>query len=375
MMQFPLSDAISRVHDPLNWTVEKTQLFVDACREMALFHSSNSKEIAFLYKRHSFDPDSIRTEADIARIPLLGVTAMKYNLITSLPHESATLKLTSSGTRGQKTQIWFDEGSLARVQAMMDVCWGQMGLVSKTPTNYCNFIYDPEEAKDLGIAFSVKNEERFATPKRAYFTVKKNSAGNWEFRADETIAILKEYIREGNPVRILGIPSFVFELLLKLEESGPLQLPPGSWMLIGGGWKAAEDKKVTRDQFRQMVTERLGIPDDRIRDLFGMAEHSAPYGDCPKHRFHIPVFNRILSRDPVTMEVLPPGKMGLLEFVTPFNAMMPTLSILSTDLGFINEDPCSCGWSSPTFTLVGRGGLVKHKGCAITATEIVKRGA
>ena len=72
------------------------------------------------------------------------------------------LRLTSSGTSGEKTQILFDKGSLDRVQAMMDVQWEQEGLVSRNPVNYVAFIYDPDEAQDLGICFSVKNEQRFA---------------------------------------------------------------------------------------------------------------------------------------------------------------------------------------------------------------------
>lgn len=373
MSQFPASDKVSRIENPLDWTDEKCALMVEACKEMALFHQENSKEIRFLYHKENFEPRSLKSEKDLERLPFIGVNGMKYYLLTSLPHEKAVLKLTSSGTRGQKTQIWFDEDSLARVQGMMDVLWKQDGLTSDIPTNYCNFIYDPEQAKDLGIAFSVKNEQRFTPIKDSYFAVKKNGEGNWEFQAEETVQHLRRYAEEGSPVRILGIPSFVFELLQKLETAGPIQLPPGSWVMTGGGWKAAEDKKITREKYRQLLTQYLGVPDENIRDAFGMAEHSAPYSECKDHHFHIPVYNRILVRDPITLEVLPKGTTGLLEFITPFNAMVPNLAILSTDLGYLDVSPCTCGSNSPTFTLVGRGGLTKHKGCAITATDIVKR--
>lgn len=373
MSQFPASEKISRIENPLDWTEQKRSLMVEACREMAVFHRENCKEIRYLYEKEGFDPSSLQSEKDLERLPFIGVTGMKYFLLTSLPHEKAVLKLTSSGTRGQKTQIWFDEESLNRVQGMMDVLWAQDGLVSDVPTNYCNFIYDPEQAKDLGIAFSVKNEQRFTPVKDSYFAVKKNAEGHWEFQVEETIRRLRRYAEEGSPVRLLGIPSFIFELLQKLQEVGPILLPAGTWTITGGGWKAAEDKKITREQYRSLVTEYLGIPDENIRDGFGMAEHSAPYSECKDHRFHIPVYNRILVRDPITLNVLPNGQTGLLEFITPFNAMVPNLAILSTDLGFLDKEPCSCGSNSPTFTLVGRGGLTKHKGCAITATDIVKR--
>ena len=372
-MNFPAAEAVCRVDRPLDWSAGKIALMVDACREMAIFHARECAEIAWLYRRHGFDPESVRSEADLTRIPMLGVTAMKHYLVTSIPHERAVLKLTSSGTGGQKTQIWFDEASLARVQAQMDGLWGQEGLVSDEPTNYCAFIYDPDDAADLGISFSVRNEERFAPVKRSYFTVRKNTRGDWEYDRGKAEAMLREFAAEGVPVRLLGIPSFAFELILALEGKAPIALPPGSWLLTGGGWKAAEDKKIPREAFRALVTERLGIPDAKIRDGFGMAEHSAPYIECDRHRFHVPVYNRVFARDPVSLRPLPPGHTGLLELMTPFNAMMPTTAILTTDLGYVDAGACDCGRNSPTFTLVGRGGTAKHKGCAITAAEIVRR--
>jgi len=373
MTDFTAATEISGIPRPLDWSKYQRNRMIDACREMAEFHAEHSSDIGYLYRKHEFDPSSIKSEADLERIPFVGVTAMKYFLLTSLPDAAAVLRLTSSGTRGQKTQIWFDEASLARVQSMLDGLWAQEGLVSNEPTNYVNFIYDPEQAKDLGIAFSVKNEQRFTPILESYFTIRKNAHGAWEFQKDETIRRLRKYAEAGEPVRILGVPSFIYELLQALEGEPPIRLNPNSFLLTGGGWKAAEDKSVTRQQFRQLVTDRLGIPDENMRDGYGMAEHSAPYIECRNHRFHIPVYNRILVRDPETLAVLPDGKTGLLEFITPFNAMMPNLAILSTDLGYLDPEPCLCGWTAPTFTLVGRGGLVKHKGCAITAAEIVKR--
>ncbi len=374
MNQFPASEAVCRIDKPLDWTPEKSALMVKACREFAEFHAEHSTELGHIYRRHGFDPSSIREEKDLERIPSVNVTAMKWHLLTSMPEEQAVLKLTSSGTSGQKTQIWFDQGSFDRVQSMMDVLWGQAGLVTDEPTNYCIFIYHPDEAKDLGIAFTAKNEMRFANPHEAHFTVRKNSKGDWEFRMEETIQALERFAREGYPVRLLGIPSFLFDLVTEVRKRAkPIQLPKGSRVIIGGGWKAKEDKKVTKNEFQRQTSEALGIPLDNMYDLYGMAEHSAPYLSCTNHRHHVPVFNRILIRNPETMAVCAPGETGLIELVTPYNAMMPNLAILSTDLGYLHPDPCGCGWNSPTFEIVGRGGISKHKGCAITAADIVRR--
>jgi hypothetical protein len=251
------------------------------------------------------------------------------------------------------------------------VLWEEEGLLSQEPTNYLLFVYDPKEAKDLGIAFTVTNYQRFAPVARVFYAVHKGQAGAWEFRKAETLRTLREYAGAGLPVRIFGIPSFIYEFLGEMIE--PVRLPPRSWMMTGGGWKAAEDKKVSREFFRELASKMLGLPGENIRDGYGMAEHSSPYLECRKHRFHVPVYNRVYARDPVTLEVLPPGRPGLLELISPWNAMMPNLAILSTDMGLIDAGRCLCGYNSPTFTLLGRGGLTKHKGCAIHAGEIVRR--
>lgn len=371
----PLANAekVSRVKDPMVWTEEKVRLMVEACRELAVFHHERSPEIRRIYKKYGFDPESIRSEADLQRIPVVGVHAMKYHLLLSLPPERSVLTLTSSGTRGQKTQVWFDAESLDRVQGMLTGLWEEVGLVSDKPTNYAMFVYDPAEAKDLGIAFSDKNQQRFAPVAESYYAIRKDASGGWEFRKKAALEKLRAFAKDGKPVRIFGIPSFIYEFLAELGPGERLRLPEGSWVVVGGGWKAAEDKKVSREYFREKITELLGVPSGNIRDGYGLAEHSAPYIDCAEHRFHVPVYNRVIPRDPSTMKVLPPGETGLLELITPYNAMMPNLALLTTDMGYIDKEPCPCGLKSPTFTLVGRGGISKHKGCAIHAADIVKR--
>lgn len=369
------TDKICQIRDPLDWTPDKVEIMVQACREMATFHFEHSPIIKGLYKARNFDPRSITSKSNIADIPSLGVHAMKYNLVLSMPEDKAVLKLTSSGTKGMKTQIWFDENGLRRVQRMLDVLWEQEGLISDTPTNFVMFSYNPKYAPDLGTAFTKKNQMRFAKQQnKVHYVLDMNEKGEWEFNKHRAINVLKEFQDEGLPVRLHGMPGFIHEIILELQaREEKIKLPPNSYMFTGGGWKAAEDKKVSRSEFRQEVEAVLGIIADNQRDGFGMAEHSAPYIECSHHSFHIPVYNRIIVRDPRDMKPLPDGETGLLEFVSPYNEMMPNLAILSTDLGYINTTACTCGRNSPTFTVVGRGGLTKHKGCAITASELVKR--
>lgn len=374
--ELPFTEAICRVDEPLTWTPAKGQAMADACREMALFHQAGCPELAHIYRREGFDPGTVREEKDLVRLPSVNVHGMKYHLLISRPESTAVLQLTSSGTGGQKTQAWMDQPSLDRAQAMLDTLWKQEGLTSDVPTHYVMFVYDPEQAKDLGIAFSAKNRQRFAPVLTSTYAIRKDAQDRWAFEKDRIIEHLRALDGGASPVRLIGITAFLYELVAELKEREiRFKLPPGSFLFTTGGWKAAEAKKVTREEFRALAADRLGLPESQLRDGYGMAEHGAPYWECRNHRLHVPAYARVFIRDPETLALLPDGEVGVMQLITPYNAMMPSLSVLTTDLGHLNADPCPCGQASPTFKILGRGGLSKHKGCAIHASEIVKRGA
>lgn len=375
-LTFPAMDRWVQESDVLQASPQNDEYFLAAVRENALFHQRNNSVVAHLYERHQFNPEQLLTIKDLEKLPSIGVAAMKFHLLLTLPETQATLVLTSSGTRGQKTQIWFDADSLERCQNLLRSLWRAEKLIDSRKTHYLCFVYDPAQANNLGIAFSEENQQQFAPKDQVYYAIQKDDEGQWQANNQTAYAQLIHWIKTGQPIRVTGIPAFVYDFILYLRANKQkCQLPEGSWVFIGGGWKAAEDKKVTRQQFRADVSEVLGISQNQIRDNYGMAEHCAPYIECAHHRFHIPNTSRVLVRDPITFQVLPAGVPGLLELISPWNAMMPSLSVLSTDFGQLSTTKCECGSTQPTLEILGRAGNAKHKGCALTAEEIVARGS
>jgi hypothetical protein len=77
-------------------------------------------------------------------------------------------------------------------------------------------------------------------------------------------------------------------------------------------------------------------------------------------------------RDPLSMKIMKPGEEGLLQLLTPFNTAQANLSVLSTDLCTLSEN-CECGMPGTYIASIRRGGIRKHKGCAIAAQEILNR--
>ncbi len=132
-----------------------------------------------------------------------------------------------------------------------------------------------------------------------------------------------------------------------------------------------KDQEVTKEIFKDRVEKVLGMPGQNIRDLFGMVEHGIPYVDCEHGRLHVPIYARVRAVDPETLQDLGIGRPGLMHLMTPYLSSYPSISLLATDIGIV-EDKCPCGRPGHTFRVVGRAGLAKHKGCAITALELLK---
>ena len=70
-----------------------------------------------------------------------------------------------------------------------------------------------------------------------------------------------------------------------------------------------------------------------------------------------------------TLELLPRADRSSNIF-DPYLSPFPALSLLTTDVGHL-ESGCPCGRSAPVIVLEGRGGVTRHKGCALAALDIL----
>lgn len=353
---------------------EHDAAFVAAMREALAWHLSRNDAYRELCRQAGFGLEDLRKIEDVPHVPHVFVNVFKQHELLSIDRSEVALNLTSSGTTGQKSQIFFDAGSLRRGLLMVDRAHEEMGLSRPDlPTNYVIFAYDPDEAKNVGTAYTDSNLTKFAPKARAYHALRwDEAAGAFAFREAETLAVIQSYAEEGLPVRFLGFPAFLHRLMDRLRAEGRrYALGPDSYVMTGGGWKKSEAEAIAFEEFLAEVAEVLGIPACNVRDGYGMVEHGVPYLQCEHHRFHVPTFARAYAREVGTLEVLPHGRTGFLQLVTPYNLAMPALSLLTSDLATI-ETACPCGRETPTIALAGRAGTRKNKGCAISAAQLLK---
>lgn len=348
------------------------KIFAAAMRECVRWHATRCPDFKRFLENRLFPwkTDSYLPEA----IPPLFVTIFKTRELISVPARQVKIELTSSGTGGQRSRIVLDHRSYRRILRIVDHIFGSLGLVNhEEPVSYICFTYDPRVAKNVGTAFSDKILTGLTRRKRVFYAIRwDEQAKDFSFDLDLTVSRLIRFSRLPEPVRILGFPAYLWQVCDELERRGvKLELGKRAFIITGGGWKIHKDREVTKEIFKQRVSRVLGLPEENIRDTFGMVEHGIPYVDCEAGRLHVPIYSRAQVVNPETLESLPDGTPGLLQLMTPYLSSYPSISLLTTDRARLDRN-CPCGRPGHTMTILGRAGLAKHKGCAISALDLLK---
>ncbi len=355
------------------YNLEGTEsLFLEAVRDNVRRHATRCDFYARLMESRSFDADSVRAPGDIASIPAIPAAFFKYHEVVSIDKRDVSIHATSSGTQGQKSQVYLDDDTLRLGTKMVVNCFRYHRLISPLPTNYVMLGYEPWEGNEMGAVKTAMGVTRFAPALRREFALRHGADGyqpNWFGVLDA----LRRYERQGFPVRFVGFPAFLHRLVLALNGEGVrLRLSGQSMILLGGGWKQFSDAAIDKAELYRMAEETLGVPQARIRDFYSAVEHSVAYAECRNHRMHVPIWSRVIIRDLKTLEPLPYGEPGFLSFVTPLVTSSPLTSVMMGDLAVLRDGTrCGCGITSPYFEVLGRAGISRARNCAVSADELM----
>lgn len=360
---------------PYAYHEESDTVFLSAMREIISWHKEYSPFYRSLLEENNFNEGSLKNTRDLDKIPAIPAEFFKRHEIISRSQKEIALTLTSSGTSGQKSKISFDEWSIRAPQSMLERQFELNGWVTAdTKTNYLLYTYESEPTTSLGTSYTDLFLCRFAPVKNVEFALKRTGKGGHEFDCYGSIRALQEFSTEESPTRIFGFPSFLFFTLERMKDLNiKLTLPKGSFVFLGGGWKGFQGKSISNEALTALVTDRLGIPFENVRDGYGAVEHCIPYVDCPKHHFHVPLWSRVLIREVKTLRPLPFGEAGFLHFLSPYITSVPAHSVMMGDLASLHPaDECGCGITSPFFKVLGRAGTTQNRSCAIAAAELLK---
>lgn len=366
---------LCEISKPYEVNEQSERLFVSAMKECVDWHSENNRFFGRLMKMQGFHSGQISSPDDCAKIPVVLASFFKAHEQLSVPKDKITVHLTSSGTMGQKSQIFFDDWSLRAPQRMVDFIFEYSDWCApETPTNYLLYTYETEPDSKLGTAYTDNFLCKYAPVNSAFYALRRTGSGSQEFDLFGCVDTLIEFAKQKMPVRLFGFPAFLHFTLERMRELKipPLKLSPESFVFLGGGWKGNSDREINKLDLYRNITEQLGIPDKRIRDGFGSVEHCIPYVECEFHQFHVPVWSKVYIRDVKSLMPLPKGEKGFLNFVSPYITSVPACSVLMGDLASLHEgSDCPCEIETPYFVVHGRAGLAKNKSCAVAAAELV----
>lgn len=360
--------------NPYDNFMESDELFLKAMKEITLWHMEKSSFYNKLAASQNFSIEKVKSVEDCLKIPHLWAHFFKGNEILSIPPSKVFLHLTSSGTTGQKSQIFFDEWTIRSAQRMVDWIFEKYDWV--TPEQKCNYVlfsYQTEESSKLGTAYTDNFLCKYAPVNEVFTALKLTGNGGHEFDCFGTIEAFKRFSDQGLPVRLFGFPAFFYFALQRMKQLGlpPLKFHKDSLVFLGGGWKGNADKQIEKKDLYNLAEEMLGIPNERLRDGFGSVEHCIPYVECAQHEFHVPIWSRVFIRDVETLKPLGFNKKGFLHFISPYITSMPAHSVIMGDMASLHEK-CLCGQEAPYFKIHGRAGITKNKSCALAASELLK---
>jgi phenylacetate-coenzyme A ligase PaaK-like adenylate-forming protein len=367
--------ALCEQSDPYNWTRGVEILFVEAMRQNISWHIEKCSFYSRLAESKNFSPGMLKSMDDMDKVPFIHANFFKTHEVLSIDRSEVAVHLTSSGTTGQKSQIFFDAWSIGSARRMVDFIHDYYGLRTDQSVNYVLNSYEPEPDMNLGTANTMKFLTSYAPAKRIAFALRSKGKGQHEFDAFGVVDALRLYSQEELPVRIIGFPAFLLFTLNRLQEMniGPMKLNPDSLVFLAGGWKGHAKQEVTKTVLYKLITEMLGIPDERIRSSFGSVEHSIPYIECAHHNLHIPVWSKVFIRDFKTLEVVGYGKPGFLQFVSPYITSVPAQGVMMGDMARLwPASSCPCGLKNDFFEILGRAGTSANKSCAAAAAELMK---
>ncbi|MGC9456346.1 MAG: hypothetical protein ACP5DC_02380 [Halothiobacillaceae bacterium] len=350
------------------------EAFVEAMRAVTALHMARSPWYGRFARANGVDPDRIRSLSDALALPPVHANFFKAHEIRSIPRDQVKVHLTSSGTSGQKSQMFFDEFTITHARRMVDACMRERGVVSDAPANYLVNAYEPYEGFEVGTSNTNQYLMSLAPVADQFWSLRHVGGGRHEFDGFGAIRTLTEWASGDRPVRIIGFPAFLHFILERMRAIGQsnLRLPPGSWVIFGGGWKGHADRAIPKEALHAAIGEQLGIPSARVVETYGSVEHSIPYVDCPDHHLHQPTWSRVVVRDFRTLVPVPDGTPGFLSFVSPYITSAPAHSVVMGDIGIRHAPAPDDSRPTPWFEILGRAGLSKNKSCAAAAAELLK---
>ena len=334
-----LNDYIDNLlsQDPfdINFELKRNKL-INIIRLQIEHHTKNCVEYKRWYDRNSFvHPNLIE---DYSQIPFLPSSVFKHVNLFSLDKKTKLIK--SSGATSQlKSNIIIDHKTSFNQRKSLSKILSSILGKQRRPF----FVIDVKPTNSISSDNSMS--ARFAglsgyllAAKSVTYLLKQNHLGNLEVDFTALTSLGEEANR--GPIVVIGYTYMLWKYFLnnpaiKFEK---MNLNKESKIIHFGGWKKLKDKHVDKKQLVQIISKKLNLKMDSIFDIYGFTEQlgtvyaSRGYNGCK-----VSSYSYVLVRDVNTLEIVPDGTIGFLQFISILPLSYPGFCLLNDDIGYISK--------------------------------------
>ena len=348
----------------------KQPLLTQALNEAYRHHVDRCDAFRRYCERRGFRRD--QTFARYEEFPFLPVYAFKDNadLLVSVPPGEVTGRLASSATSGVPSVVPIDRVTSKRqVRALASVIGDVLGA-KRRPFLVADG--DPVVTAPTAGARTAAVRGFLNLAREVTYTMKPEGGSALRFDPAVFRAGVEKARAANEPVVVFGFTFVLYMDVIRalIERGESVKLPAGSKVAHIGGWKKLVDQRVDRAQFAEDAHAAFGVDAADIVDFYGFTEQmGVTYPDDEEGDKICPGFADVVVRDPVTLQVLPDGTEGVLQFLTPLPHSYPGFSVLTDDLGVVTSRSVRGGRHGTRFRILGRLKKAEVRGCGDIMAE------
>ena len=357
----PVTAVIGSTQQLFQWDEEKVnELKGYLIAQNFKHHYENNSFYRMLCEDSGVKPADIQGLNDIQKIPLIPVTSFKRpdsHLLLSTSLENIEFEMRSTGTSGIPSISRRDAETLNNCVFSIYAMYREMFAFSRGAGLF--LFPSPEEMPEMGMVKVLNMLSGLFDATRCL--VKRAS-----FKPKEAIETL-EKCQNIHTRHIVGPPFLIYKLVNYLKTNNiHLKLDQKTMIINLGGWKRFSGMEIPREQYNKECAEFLGIPEENIRDMYGLVESNILAIECEKQSKHVPPWVHFSLRNPKNLaEEVPQGKRGVLAIFDPTSLSYPGF-IQTEDLVYLKkENTCECGRNGQKVVYLSRVAGAEIGCCAI----------
>ncbi|GAE90947.1 MULTISPECIES: hypothetical protein [Acetivibrio] len=353
-----LDDLIYQEEESFKWTEEKiSEVQLKLIKEAFEYHYEHCQGYRMYCKKMGIEPCDVNSIDDLCRIPLIPSTMFKLGDILSCDMNEVVKVCQSSGTQGSISKVYRDEKTLNRFLGSIQTSIDQ---VIEIDDAFCvNLGPSTKEAGDLWFSYAISVVDMIFPTE--YFVV------DGVFYPDKAYQKLNDMLDEYESLVLIGAPVMFYDLINYMEENKlSFSNSEKLYFITAGGWKRFEGKSIPRDEFIKLIQKYfIGAKTENFRDILNLVELNTIMPECECHIKHIVPWVKVIILDPVTLNPVSDGEIGLIAYLDPTTVSYPGF-ILTDDFGkIVINNNCQCGRSGIGLEIIRRVNKVESRGCAL----------